>query len=427
MVIYGGPGVLSTNEEYAHKKNQAEDARLEETIDSISIDRRSVSENLKKDIKELKRSLKDIKKSSGRSPEGIRTLSSRACSGVTHCSSVSYQIPDFIASRINSSKSDFVKRDTAFSEIDKLLRREPVYIGSGGCDIKPRAHTGDGIQKKTKRNGSGSELRKTKSEGCPGSTLERIPSLCDDDSVFVDSFIEDEAMNDIDAMTKYFQKIYNPWNIRNRDGREYDALQLPKIKDCHRPVCRPTCNTCALRKKKGPCFLIPGLVHVEEEDGEPAPKAKKRKKKSSASEIQETQDENENISDDVRSLQMKFKSQKGISAARLRELAVPKGGFRRELRFSKAFLKRSLDKMTEMNEHQQISLYEKENQRKLQSRVATFLALLNRQNQDKQPRKMVDLPLRDDLIKRQDSKISLPIIDEAPSKTTKARRKVVFK
>lgn len=55
MVVYGGPGVLSTNEEYAHKKNLAEDVRLGETIESLSIDERSVSENFKKDIKELRR------------------------------------------------------------------------------------------------------------------------------------------------------------------------------------------------------------------------------------------------------------------------------------------------------------------------------------------------------------------------------------
>lgn len=135
---------MSTNEEYAHKKNLAEDVRLGETIESLSIDERSVSENFKKDIKELRRSLKDIKKSSGRSPEGIRTLSSRACSGATHCSSVSYQIPNLISSRINSSKSDFVRRDAAFSEIDKILRGEAGYLGTGECVIKPRAHTGDG-------------------------------------------------------------------------------------------------------------------------------------------------------------------------------------------------------------------------------------------------------------------------------------------
>lgn len=430
MVVYGGPGVLSTNEEYAHKKNLAEDVRLGETIESLSIDERSVSENFKKDIKELRRSLKDIKKSSGRSPEGIRTLSSRARSGATHCSSVSYQIPNLISSRINSSKSDFIRRDTAFSEIDKILRGEAGYLGTGECVIKPRAHTGDGGQIKPMRKFSENDPRKTKSEGNSGVNLERMLSLCDDDSVFVDSnsFIIEEKDNDIDAMTKYFQKIYNPWNIRNRDGRVYDALQLPHIKDCHRPVCRPTCNTCALRKKKGPCFLIPGLVHVEEEEEventeeELVPKPKKRRKKKSANEkLHDVMSFNEN--------ELKLKSKKGISASRLQELAVPKEGYRRELRFSKAFLKRSLDKMTEMNEHHQMSVYEKDNQMRIQSKVSTFLAFLNQQNQDRQPKKMVDLPLRDDLIRREETNlgINLPIIDEVQSKTKKPRRKVVFK
>jgi hypothetical protein len=425
MVVYAGPGILSTNEEFALKRNQAENVRLGETIDSLSIDERSSSENFKKDIKELKRTLKDIKKSTGRSPEGIRTLSSRALSGVTYASSVSYQIPKRIAARISSSKSDFIKRETAFTEIDRILRGDSGYLETGGCEIKPRAHTGDGVShSRLRRNLSDQNIRKTKSEGYSGSTLEQLPDSYDSDSVFVDTVVEEEEKeSEMDAMMKYFQKIYNPWNIRNRDGRQYDALHLPKIKDCHRPVCRPTCNTCALRKKKGPCFLIPGMVEIENREEETISKPKRRKKKPvpGSDERSETQS-----SADVKTVKRKCHSRKGMGISRLAELAVPKGGFRRELRFSKAFLQRSLDHMTEMNEQQQMSVYENENRRRIQSKVSTFLAYINLQTQDKQPKKMVDIPLRDDLIKHDEHCDSLPLMTKIPDRTDKSPRRVAF-
>lgn len=425
MVVYAGPGLLSTNEEFALKRNQAEDARLGETIESLSIDERCTSENLKKDIKELKRTLKDIKKSSGRSPEGIRTLSSRAFSGVTYNSSVSYQIPDRISTRINSSKSDFIKRETAFNEIDRILRGESGYLETGGCEIKPRAHTGDGVPHfRSRRNLSEYDTRKTKSEGHFGSTSEHLPDSYDADSVFIDSVLEEEKETEIDTMMKYFQKIYNPWNIRNRDGREYDALQLPKIKDCHRPVCRSTCNTCALRKKKGPCFLIPGMVQIEKEEKETMAKPKKRKKKSVPESVERI---DANTPDEIKMAKKKFQSKKGVTVSRLAELAVPKGGFRRELRFSKTFLQRSLDKMTEMNEQQQMSVYENENRMRIQSKISTFLAYINLQTQDKQPKKMVDIPLRDDLIKHEEDRDSLPLVTKIQTRSDKSPRRVAFR
>ena len=403
-----GIELWTKSEEFAMKKNNAVECKLKDELECLSMENKVKKDDISDEIRLLKSSLKNIRSSTGYSLQDVHSNPAHIVSAVSDLASVSYKIPSKMKNLSHYTLTGLARQDPVFQEVDSALRNKnnSVHLPK----IKLRALTTDGGISKVPTT---LDPRKVKSEtgrlasSFSGATFSRENTASYNDSDIDSSvFYEDDDENEEDEKTKkdkQLRRLYNPWNIQIRGGKRYDALELPPIKDCYRPLCRPNCSTCLLRKKKGPCFLVPGLVEVKDsyklrERTKPRKHKSKSKHSDNHKKIEHTEDQTNNKENLEEILKMKRKEAKAVSLARINELATPRGGFHRPMRFCKASLKRKMTELKDRNAHQQLGEKEKENQRVIESKVRTFLAFVNMQTNESIPEKMVHIPLRDDLI-----------------------------
>ncbi|OWF44720.1 hypothetical protein KP79_PYT06905 [Mizuhopecten yessoensis] len=459
-------GIWTGNELFAMKKNVAEDIKLKKTVNCLSMDQSYEKHAAERDIRGTRVFLKDVRLSTGHSKEGVASIESfPSCN---HLPILPYDVPDRLLQRSEKSFS-LRPRGSVIYEINQAISedtmtsifRETTVPAVQATRIhRPRVLTATGVHSEAPTEHI---TRRTKSDGISPKYLSvnERPRENTKLSYFTDDINDDfetESVDEEEKRMQEFQRLntrYNPWNIQQRNGVLYDALELPRIRDCYRPVCRLSCNTCMSRKQNAPCFVIPGITH-------PAgfvlplksvPNRVKRQKKKKKSKIINTtksiestrsvltrtirditQDghypcdvtEHDEIDDKFQlrvqqELKFLLKTDKKINKDRLKELSTPREGFKKDVRFSKMLIKKEVKSLTLKNAAEVASANETENKRKIDSRVNMFLAMLNSQG-NHIPTTMVHIPLREDIMQVDISHIQTVDLDMLKHHNINTRR-----
>ncbi|CAC5382629.1 unnamed protein product [Mytilus coruscus] len=491
------------------KEKSCEDTKLRGKVGSLSLQFNLTKDSLQNNIKTVRHDLKEIRRSTGRSQDGIPVIRS-----ASHKCSISESFP-------TPSVPQIILEQIIHSDYGRHLN-----FSSSGTEKKKksskklRAITGtvrsynelESILRAARR-------RKIKSEGGLTKQLLSIDQLPIDvnqvdcsselatpileDDVFDDSNIivsgssptlqcvehsknaethtnnQNQVLTSKNCSTETEQKpkestnnlsvFHSPWKVHNRSGKKIDPLEIPHIKDCYRPMCRQNCSTCLSRKKKTPCFLVPGInishdhFNIEEkveDDNEGKSKRKTSKNKNkiyeNAATVESTIDNDdivaqcsntENYLSDLNISNEKEKKQisegvasfvaecleirrnttrKVISKARITELSKPKDGGRKDVMFSKTFIKKELEKMKKLDPISQLTSEERRRLHRVQGQIALFLAVLNQKRASLvKPMNEVldDFPVRDDF-HHQHEPVALPTLEMPGNR--RARRKVWF-
>lgn len=492
MIKFQNLGFFSGNELFAMKKNVGEDAKLREKLGILSLELHLTNSAMRHDIKTVRQDLKEIYRSTGRSPQGIPTIRQTSKTSVSN-SFPSRVVPQRIFEQIINSNYgrnfDIYDRNIQTQEgKSKKIRAMTETVHSYNDleiflrNIRHRKIKSDG---ETSKQLLSIEHSPVKSRNCVPNRTSYTSSPLEDDvfdssdsnhkeSLQSASIVKNVDQPNVNVDESDFEKIeisqdqsnpgnisplYNPWKVHHRTGKTVDPLEIPQIKDCYRPVCRPNCSTCLARKKKMPCFLVPGInvshdhfniseQNTTEDEGKKKQKKKKKKKRKinseyevnghsslhidhfhdSGNEQNQTGVENESFMSEC--LQIKKNTGKRvINKRKLKELSIPKDGFRKELRFSKTFIQKGLERMKQSDPLSQLTVAERRRLHKVQGQISIFMAVLNerRLSQIKPINEVLDFPIMEDHnsdFSHLHQPVSLPKFDTLG---TIRRRKVCFK
>lgn len=504
MLKFQNLGFFSGNELFAMKKNVGEDAKLRGKLGSLSLELHITSSAMRHDIKTVRQDLKEIYRSTGRSPQGIPTIRQTSKTSMSN-SFPSRVVPQRIFEQIiNSSygrnfdicdrniqvqegRSKKIRAMTetvhSYNDLEiflknirhrkiksdgetskQLLSIEHLPVKSRNCTrVSNRiSHTSSPLEDDVFDSSDSNHKESLQSasivENVHQSNVNSIVKNVDRSNVNVDdnNFEKTEISQD-ESNPSNISPLYNPWKVHHRSGKTVDPLEIPQIKDCYRPVCRPSCSTCLARKKKMPCFLVPGInvshdhfniseQNTTEDEGKKRKKKKMKRKinsedvnnghssvnidhfHDSVNEQNKTEVENESFMSEC--LQIKKNTVKRvINKTKLRELSIPKDGFRKELRFSKTFIKKGLERMKKSDPLLQLTVAERRRLHKVQGQISIFMAVLNerRHSQVKPINEVLDFPIMEDRnsdFSHLHQPVALPKFDTLG---TIRRRKVCFK
>lgn len=511
-------GCYSDNELFALKKNVCEDTKLRGKVGSLSLQFNLTKDSLQNNIKTVRHDLKEIRRSTGRSQDGIPVIRS-----ASHACSISESFPTPSVPQIILDQiihSDYGRNLNFNSSVTENKKRSSKKVRAITGTVRSYNEL-ESVLREARR-------RKIKSEGGLTKQLLSIDQLpidvnqIDCSSEFTTPILEDDVFDDSsikvsgssptfrcvehlenavrhtynqnnenstrlnkelkskDCFTKTEEKpkespnnmsvFHSPWKVHNRSGKTIDPLEIPHIKDCYRPMCRPNCSTCLSRKKKTPCFLVPGInishdhfniVENVEDSNEDKTKRKTSKNKNKIYENAETvectidngyivtqctnaenylpdlnisnEKERRQIDEDVASFVAECleigrnTTRKVISKARITELSRPKDGGRKDVRFSKTFIKKELEKMKKSDPISQLTSEERRRLHRVQGQIALFLAVLNQKRASlvKPMNEVLDnFPIRDDF-HHQHEPVTLPTLEMPGNRRT--RRNVWFK
>lgn len=442
----------SENELFAMKKNTAEYVKLKEKIGCLSLQMNLRKKSLKRYVKIVQDDLIEIRRSTGKSL-------------------------DVYPNRIHHSHTEGLIQEPELYlpeiEVNKQITTCTARSHRGSCRI--RAVTGTvrsnnelaAVVKRAKR-------RKLKSEGGLSKSFISINGNASENEMLVkenttlstcdDVFDKIEAYNELKAQRKdgtfgytecnieqqnnhetqalHNQANHDPpmegkplentkrWQVHSRSGEKLDLLYIPQIKDCYRPMCRPNCSTCLTRKKKTPCFLVPGINisddhFVRVPENKPVSESfdsetnctKTEVKLVNKSNIDSITDEEEEkvlekhqISIEKNKTKSEFEdfviecqelhkqmAKKRLDTARLVELAKPKNESTRIPRFTKTSIRKDMEKLKGTNSVRNLTMEERRRLNVTQGRVALFLAELNeRRNSVIKPvNEVLDFPVRE--------------------------------
>lgn len=482
-------GFFSGNELFAMKKNVGEDAKLREKLGSLTLELHLTNSAMRHDIKTVRQDLKEINRSTGRSPQGIPTIRQTSKTSVSN-SFPSRVVPQQIFEQIINSNYgrnfDICDRNIQTQEgKSKKIRAMTETVHSYNDleiflkNIRHRKIKSDG---ETSKQLLSIEHLPVKSRKCVPNRISHTSSPLEDDvfdnsdsnhkeSLQSASVVKNVDQPNVNVDENNFEKteisqdqsypgnispLYIPWKVHYRTGKTVDPLEIPQIKDCYRPVCRPSCSTCLARKKKMPCFLVPGInvshdhfniskQNITEDEGKKNKKKKKRKINGedevnghsslnidhfhdSGNEQNQTGVENESFMSEC--LQIKKNTAKRvINKTKLRELSIPKDGFRKELRFSKTFIKKELERMKKSDPLSQLTVAERRRLHKVQGQISIFIAVLKerRLSKIKPVNEVLDFPIMEDR-NRDFSHLHQPLaLPKFDTLAAIGRRKVCFK
>ncbi|VDH91455.1 regulator of nonsense transcripts 3 [Mytilus galloprovincialis] len=509
-------GYYSDNELFALKKNVCEDTKLRGKVGSLSLQFNLTKDSLQNNIKTVRHDLKEIRRSTGRSQDGIPVIRS-----ASHVSSISESFPTPSVPQIILDQiihSDYGRNLNFSSSVTENKKRSSKKVRAITGTVRSYNEL-ESVLRAARR-------RKIKSQGGITKQLLSIDQLpidvnqVDCSSGLTSSFIEDDVFDDSNKIVSGSSPVlqcvehlenaeththnqnhklstrsnkeqeqgskecsneteekpketannlsvfHSPWKVHNRSGKTIDPLEIPHIKDCYRPMCRPNCSTCLSRKKKTPCFLVPGInishdhfniVENVEDSNEGRTKRKTSKNRNKIYENAETVEStidngdivaqctktenylpdlnisNEKESRDIASFVAecleirKNTTRKVISKARITELSRPKDGGRKDVRFTKTFIKKELEKMKKSDPISQLTSEERRRLHRVQGQIALFLAVLNQRRacQVKPMNEVLDsFPIREDF-HHQHEPVALPTIEMPGNRRT--RRKVLIR
>ena len=436
-------GMWSGNEILALKKNLSEETKLKEVTGSLFIDHALTKHKLTKNFNTVKKELREIQRCTGCSREGIRprSFSSSSFSSMTSTTGT-YDVPEGLINRSARTYGMMRPRKSIIAEIDSAVMKEGSsdafnYIqytnalgtkqNTEGCLHIERTRTMPERTGMVKSKEVSFIETKDVSFIETGKPFLRTRNQEEENEESTKSKTSEDIENELEKKIAYLNMKYNPWNIRHRNGVSFNSLELPKIKDCHRPVCRPSCVTCKSRKAKAPCFIIPGLITTEHPASKYDIKAKRTsaraKKQRKCVEALSVDPVVENEKEDAvrncvfskpstksepstidlqiqKSVKFVVKTETAkLSKQRLEELSAPKDGFNAFVRITRASIRRESDRLKKKDHRQILTAHEQERRRNIDSRIGMFLALENLQSQPSVPTRMVDIPIRDDVMK----------------------------
>lgn len=441
-------GFYSDNELFALKKNTAENAKLQEKIGCLSLQMNLTSDLLRRYTRIVREDLVEIRRSTGKSldipwvpinHEHVENL---------------VQKPILRLPEISNQEDQNLKKKSN-------VRKIRAITGT----LRTKNELGDVVtqakRRKLKSEGGQSKTLLSINIGNPESgtlTIDTIPIACEDD-VFSksekhdvkeahdsggkfegtkhneDQKIQENERNESQilpsnecnhSLNNKTSEYSNRWKVHSRTGERINFLSIPKLTDCYRPMCRPNCSTCLIRKKRGPCFLVPGFnistdhflqnsenTSDSEEHGSKTESIKSEVKK--VSKISNTEKEDklgdkrpQNVEQDGKSFELenfvkecleiqKQTTVKRPNIARLAMLAKPKNETKRGTRFTKTSIRKELEKLKGNNPICNLSIEERRRLDITQGRVALFLAELNeRRNSTIKPlNEILDFPVRE--------------------------------